>query len=97
MNIQVNGVNLPGGSWVQTPTIIQFTVAKTTAKQLLITIYNGAVPVLQLEPIKVTLDTSAVVSTLKAKPISITCSKVGRRDLVRRGAAPVCPIGYIKK
>lgn len=97
MNIQVNGVNLPEGSWVQTPTTIQFTVAKTTAKHILITIYNGAVPVLQLEPIKVTLDRTVDVSTLKAKPIAITCSKAGRRDLVRRGAAPVCPSGYFKK
>lgn len=95
LNIQVNGVNLPDGSWVQTPTTIEFTVAKTTSKQLLITLFNGAVPVLQLEPIKVTLDTAALTS--KAKPISITCSKVGRRDLVRRGVAPICPTGYQKK
>jgi hypothetical protein len=97
VNIQVNGVNLPEGSWIQTPTTIRFTVAKTTSKQLSITLFNGAVPVLQLEPIKVTLDATAVVSTSKAKPISITCSKVGRRDISRRGTMPVCPSGYIKK
>jgi hypothetical protein len=97
VNIQVNGVNLPEGSWVQTPTSIRFTVAKTTSKQLVITLYNGAVPVLQLEPIKVILEASAVVSTSKAKPISITCSKLGRRDIARRGAAPICPSGYIKR
>ncbi len=97
VNIGVNGVNLPEGGWVQTPTSIRFTVAKTTSKQLVITLYNGAVPVLQLEPIKVILEASVVVSTSKAKPISITCSKVGRRDIARRGAAPVCPSGYVKK
>jgi hypothetical protein len=97
VNIQVNGVNLPAGNWVQTSTTISFTVAKTKSKQLSITLFNGSVPVLQLEPIKVTLDTAVVPVTSNVKSSAITCIKPGRRDILRRGAAPTCPIGYQKK
>jgi hypothetical protein len=97
VNIQVNGVNLPAGSWTQSSTKIQFTLAKSKSEKILILIFNGAVPVLDLAPITVNQVSIKTASTIANKPITITCSKAGRRDLTRKGLAPICPSGYQKR
>ncbi len=93
-NIQVNGINLPAGSWIQTPSSITFTAPKTSAKNLAIIIFNGAVPILALDPILVKPSADLNNSVVKKKVSYIFCSKSGHGVRLVHGINPVCPDGY---
>lgn len=95
-NIQVDGVNLPQGSWTQTPTSILFTVGKSKAKSISITLFNGSAPVMQIDPIPVI--PSEYISTVKMKPkvTYIFCSRPGHGVRVYHGFNPACPSGSSK-
>jgi len=90
-NIQVNDLNIAQGSWLQTPTAITFTLAKTSATSIDVVIYNGAAPVLTLDPISVTSAPKAVMTTVKQKVTYLFCSKPGHGIRVVYGYTPACP------
>ena len=90
-NIDVNGVLLAQGSWIQTPESITFTAQKTSDKNISVTIYNGAVPILVLSPIPVK------GLSLNSPVTHISCSKPGRATREYFGLNRACLFGYTKK
>jgi hypothetical protein len=96
-NISINGVNLPLDSWSQTSTLLTINVAKSSAKSLATIIYNGAVPVMQLDPIIVIPSPITHVALGRAKITHISCVKPGFRTRVVYGVNPTCGVGYIRK
>ena len=54
LNIQVNGSNIPQGSWTQTASTLSFAVAKISNENISVVIFNGAVPVLSVQSIALT-------------------------------------------
>lgn len=97
--IQVNGVGLVSGSWVQTPTTISFTLTRKSAGVYSIQIFNGSAPV--LAPQSFTLVAPVAVASpapiAKQKVTYIRCAKPGRGTRVTYGVNPVCPTGYTKR
>ncbi len=97
--IQVNGVGLSSGSWVQTPTTISFTLPGKSAGVYSIQIFNGSAPV--LAPQSFTLVAPVAVASpapiAKQKVTYIRCAKPGRGTRVTYGVNPVCPTGYTKR
>jgi len=97
--IQVNGVGLSSGSWVQTDTTLSFTLPGKSAGVYSIQIFNGSAPV--LAPQSFTLVAPVAVASpapiAKQKVTYIRCAKPGRGTRVTYGVNPVCPTGYTKR
>ena len=66
--IQLNGVPLPSGSWIQTPTTISFTLPGSTLGSCLIQIFNGSAPLLPIQNLNVQKASSSIASTLTPTP-----------------------------
>jgi len=96
-NIQANGINILQGSWTQTPTTLTFTVAKTSDANISILIFNGAVPVLKLDPITVKASPKIIAAQTKQRVQYISCRKPGKGTRIAYGVNPSCPKGYIQK
>jgi len=97
-NISINGLMLPQGGWRQTPTSISFVAPQTSAKKILILIFNGAVPVLQLPTLlPATSTTNPTSIPIKQKVSYIFCFKPGHGTRLYHGQNPSCPDGSVKK
>jgi hypothetical protein len=98
-SIQINGVALPSGSWIQTSTTVSFTVSPRTAGNYQIQLYNGSAPVMKVQ--NFTITASVVAATpkpaAKARVTYIRCVKPGRGTRIAYGINPSCPAGYTKK
>jgi hypothetical protein len=100
-SIQINGVALPSGSWVQSSTTVSFSIPSRAPGVYQIQIYNGSSPV--LKPITFTYTASIVVATPIPTPITkpkvtyIRCVKPGHGTRIAYGINPSCPAGYTKK
>ena len=100
--IQVNGVGLAAGSWIQTPTSVSFTMPGKTAGEYQIQLYNGSAPVMKVQNFTFTAPVIAVpkpvpAATAKPKVIYIQCVKPGKGTRTAYGVNPVCPAGFTKK
>jgi hypothetical protein len=100
-SIQINGVALPSGSWVQSSATVSFSMPSRAPGVYQIQIYNGSSPV--LKPITFTYTASVVVATPIPTPITkpkvtyIRCVKPGHGTRIAYGVNPSCPAGYAKK
>ena len=96
--IQVNGVGLSSGSWVQTPTTISFTLPSKSAGVYSIQIFNGSAPVLPLQQLKITAPFAlpTPIAAPKKKVIYISCKRSGHGSWISYGVDPTCPAGYTK-
>ena len=98
--IQINGIGITSGSWVQTPTSLTFNVPAKAVGTYAIQIFNGSAPVLSEQSLIIAAPSSqnsAPKKTSKAKVIYIQCKKAGRGTRVVYGTNPLCPAGYLKK
>jgi hypothetical protein len=98
--IQVNGIGLAAGSWVQTPTTISFAIPGKSVGTYSIQVFNGSVPVLAAQSF--TVNAAPVIKPVpvapsKPKVTYIQCSKPGNGTRTVYGVNPVCPSGYVKK
>ena len=98
-SIQINGVALPSGSWVQTSTTVSFTVSPRTPGSYQIQLYNGSAPVMKVQNFTISTPADAKTSKLTAKPkvTYIRCVKPGHGTRIAYGINPSCPAGYTKK
>jgi len=97
--IQINGVGIATGSWVQTPTSITFTIPVKVAGKYSIQIYNGSAPVLAEQTLTISAapTPASLQKSPKQKVTYIRCAKPGHGTKITYGVNPVCPSGYVKK
>ena len=98
--IQVNGVGLSAGSWVQTIETVAFIFQAKPAGIFSIQLFNGSVPVLAEQKVTV-IPAPALASIspsiLRLKVTYIQCVKPGHGTRIVYGVNPICPNGLVKK
>lgn len=92
-NVDVDGVALAKSDWVQTPSALQITLPKSSAGELTIQIYNGALPLLAPLRVKYQSSKSPVANPATLGPIT-SCVKANR---TYKPKAPNCLPGYTAK
>ena len=105
VTVQVNGVNLPEGSWTQSSTSVTLPLISKSAGNYSIQLYNGSAPVLAEQEIVVsaqksptpTASSSVTSASVRPKVIYIHCTKQGHGVRIAYGINPSCPTGFTKQ
>jgi uncharacterized delta-60 repeat protein len=96
--IQINGLALDPGSWVQTSSGVSINLPLKPAGVYAVQLFNGSAPVLPAQTVTVTAPPvkPPVIAPPKAKVTYIRCSRPGHGIRITYGINPVCAPGSKK-
>ena len=95
-NIDVNGVRVAIGRWVQTTSLVSFSASAMKAGSYSVQIFNGSHPILPALSFSVVDAPKPATIVTSMKNTYIHCSKAHRGTRTVYGVHPSCPLGYEK-